>query len=410
MGLLLIPTFTFAVELKVTDSLTRATSTFPISTSISENGKQVFLVYPIVVDSIHFPPVTLAAEVFTNKCGVLQSTAKLTGDELFPIIDTGFANPTFTSFSVIDDDDFTKIRIRLFDQNFNLQATRTFDDFAAGNPLNPALSGSGGVFSPDGKYIVMTYLIDTTPDNQVSIIRVLNAQDLSDVASTQISGGSAGPNFFSHRKQNYVTLATCGGSFFFGFENPSAAPPSILSVFKLENNNQLTFIDQAFLPQQGGIPSIGKRGGKSLIGIGTQRATLSGEATIFTTNAFNQSFLPNDNNEARIYTFDGRHLKLFIARSTGVTTGSQVFSRNGLLLDGKQVTNGVAGYFNLCTLGRGLRNPTVTINRTFASPPFSYQAFSKDGKWLLVTGSDQLSVDPNNVLHNINLYKVYSPR
>lgn len=404
MGLVLIPTLSFALNVKLTDSLSRTTTGFPIEPSISKHGRHVYLVYEINVDNTTVPPTNLAAEIFANKHGLLQSVATLTGDPNFPSVDDGFANPGFTRFSLLDDDVSSTVRIRLFDQNFNLQAENSFNDFAAGDPSNPSFSALGGEFSSDGKYIVMTYLTNAIPNNQTTIIRILDATDLSEVASTQVSGGSLGSNFFSHHDENYVVLATYGGDFIFAFENPLAAPPSTLWVFKLKNN-QLTLVDQAPLPQQGNVPSVSKSRGKTLIGIGTVRAVLPGETTIFASDANNQSFLPKDNNELRIYSFDGRRLRLTLARDTGLTTISPVFSSKGLILVNEQVTDGVPGFFNLFsfTNQRGSEQELRLVKGTFASAPFATDVFSSNGKWLVVTGSDQIAE-----LNNINLYRIGS--
>lgn len=407
LGLVLIPAISFALQVKLTSSIQRSdTADFPISPSISKDGAQIYLVYPIVVK----PTSKLAAEIFFNNQGFLQTAATLTGDEAFLSIDSGFANRAFNRFTLIDDDGLQTIRLRLFDNKFNLLAMTTFNDYASGGLFNPNFSAQGGVFSPDGKFIVLSYLIDNTANNEISIIRVLNANDLSEVASTQVTGGSKGPNFFSHNHDNYVALTTYGGQFFFAFENSAAKPPSTLFVYKLQNN-QLILVDQAQLPQQAGVPNFFESEGKTLIGVGTVRATLNGQQTIFVNNSNNPSFLPLDNRELRIYSFDGRGLKLILANQTGLTTSSPVFSPEGLILVNTQTSDGLPGFFNLFTLRSQRKGQKALkfVNGAFASPPFASDVFSRDGKWLLVTGSDQQSrqnICQINLLNNINLYQI----
>lgn len=396
LGLAFIPALSFALDVTLTDSISRVTTEFPIKSSLSKNGKQIYLVYEIAVNP---PSSILAAEIFNNKNGRLQTIATLDGDETFFSVDSGFANPDFDRFTLVDDDEIEAIRIRLFDENFNQLAVTIFNDYAPGDPNNASLSGAGGVFSPDGKYVVISYLIDATPGSQITIIRVLNANDLSLVASTTINGGSSGPNFFSHGGQNYVTLTSYGGDYIFEFENPAAAPPSTLFVFKL-HSNELRLIDQTLLPQQAGIPNFFNHKGKTMIGIGTVRAVLPGEPTIFVSDVNNQSFLPKDNRELRIYSFNGRKLKLVLARQTGLTTASPVFSPKGLILVNEQVTDGFPGFFNLFQLKEAMT--FNFIDGAFASPPFAEGTFSANSKWLVIAGSDQ----QNDLLNNINLYRI----
>ncbi|MFI5343578.1 MAG: hypothetical protein ACHQUC_05085 [Chlamydiales bacterium] len=404
IGMALIPFFSFALDVELTNSIERISTGFPIEPSLSRDGKRAYLVYEINVEDSVSPPINLAAEIFTNREGKLHSDAILIGDDQFFSIDDGFANPDFTKFSLIDDDGIQAVRVRIFDQNFKVQAERVFTDFVGGNPANPFYSALGGTFSDDGKYIVFSYLIDGTPDHQKTIVRVLDAEQLSEVTHTKVHGGSPGSTFFSFNHENYVALTTYEGEFFFAFNNPLAAQPSKLKIFKFDDK-QLKCVDEALLPQQSGVPTTFSSCGKVLIGIGTARAVLKGEETIFADNSGNQSFLPHDNRELRLYSFDGRRLKLVLAEETGVTTNSPIFSSKDLVLVNEQAVDGSPGSFNLFSLKKQLEGKLKLswIEGAFVSPPFHTSTFSENGKWLLVTGSDQ-SVD----LNDINLYRIGS--
>ena len=113
-------------------------------------------------------------------------------------IDDGHANPAFTLFSVVDDNNLAansgQIRLRTFDASFVQQNVVTNTDYDAGN--GTIFSGAGGVFSDDGKYVAISYLVNASNPQQ-SILRVYNASDLSLVAFTYFAGGSEGPTFFS---------------------------------------------------------------------------------------------------------------------------------------------------------------------------------------------------------------------
>lgn len=414
LGLALIPVFSFALDVTLTDAISRPSSEFPIQPSLSKHGDQAYLVYEIALQT----PEQVIAEIFANNNGKLESTAQLIGDLDFISIDNGFANRDFTRFTLIDDNPlpFTPnpntVRIRLFDivnGNFNQLAERTFDDFLPGSIFRPFFSAQGGVFSPDGQFIVMSYLTTEAPNT--TIIRILKADDLlSPVASTTIIGGSKGPIFFSHCNENYVAL-TAYSNFFFEFDNTSAMAPSNLLIFKFKNN-ELTLIDRAPLPQQGGVPSFFNDGNKTLIGVGTVTAQPTGETSFF---QFTQTFLPNDDKELRIYSFDGCKLKLILAenalnvcknqtlaKNANLTVTAPIFSPRGWIMVNQQAADASTGFFNFFTFRKNQKeNNLQFIKGLFVSPPFVYSTLSRNGKWLLVTGSDQ---SPN--VNNINLYKI----
>lgn len=225
VGLIVIPIVLFGLDVQLTDSLQRITTGFQMEPSLSHNGNKAYIVYPINVDVTVSPPINLVAEIFHNQNGQLQSVATLTGDVQFPIIDDGFASPDFQTFSLLDDNGLGTLRVRLFDQNLNQIAETFFNDYAFGSPTNPSFSALGGSFSDDNQFLVLSYLINATPNHQQTVVRVLNAHDLSEVASAQVSGGSTGTTFFSHRDVQFVAFTTYEGDFVFEFENPLAAPP-----------------------------------------------------------------------------------------------------------------------------------------------------------------------------------------
>ncbi len=398
-------TFILSITLNLTDTLNRTSTGFPIDPSISPNGSLAYLVYEIDVT----PSTTLAAELFMNNNGTLQSLIQVSADATsnFDSIDDGFANQDFTQFSLIDDTSSSgttpaQIRIRLFDPIFSSAISRTFDNFDPGPnaPASPAYSGAGGTFSDDGTLVAMSYLTDSTVTPQQSILHVLSTIDLSTVASIPFDGGSNGPFFFSLNKngtkRTFITL-TSFENFTFAFGDPTATAPSLLYVFELVGST-LNLVDTAFLPQASlSGPTVSMCGEQALIGIGTNLAVIAPEESLFVSPT--SSFINTDNRELRFYTFDGSNLELQTAQSTGITTYSPVFyPLSSLVLVNQQALDGQPSFFNLF---KKHKTHLELEERTHLSAPFFSGAFSDNGKWLLVTGSDE-----NSALFDVALYRV----
>jgi hypothetical protein len=394
------------LHLNLTDAFSKRSDTFPIAPSISDSGNQVYLVYEITVDNTH----NLAAELFQNVNGKLISSRQFQGDLAFPNIDEGYANSKFTRFSLLDDNGVDTVRIRLLDSNLTVIATNTFTDYAPGNgPCSMAVGGSysfaGGFFSADDRYIVISYQIRAFPNTpQITVLRVVDAETLQEIASTTLNGGSYGPTFLNFCKhghlETFITLSVYQGDFTIDLLNNCAQPPSTLYVYSLHNRAQeLQLIDTAALPQASpGIPNTLSHENGGLIAVGTDRAVLLGEPVVFVDNSTKHSFLPNDGNEVRIYAFNGNRLCLKFAQNVNNNVVPPTFYPSGkFIVVDQQDDDGLPGFFNLDKLDQTL----TPVDKTYVSPPFHSSAFSNNGKWFIVTGSDQFA----NIF-NVNLYRV----
>ncbi len=391
------------LELQLTDSISRPTSGFPISNSISQCGKHAFMLYQITEASIS----DVMAEYFDIVNKKLVSVSVLHPDLIDAnnfSCDDGHANSSFTRFTVVDDDQggagvgaTGNIRVRVFDKNFNLIVSRFDIPFAVGTAqiTYPVV---GGTFSDNDKYIQLTYLTDATSGNQKSRLHILDANTLTDVAMIDFDGSTFGANFIQLKNKTYVALARQNGDFQYGFNTVMDSTESKLLVYRLKNQ-LLTLVAHKKLPQiiatSGVTVNNLYSNGCVLLGASTRRAVKT--TSIFNDDSNNESF-GCKGEELRVYIFDGHNLKLVKSKNTDTTTSGPVFYPNkNIILVNQQLSDGNPSFFNLYEL----TNYLSIKNGTFGAPPFAVSNFSDNGKWLLVTGSDQ---DVN--LNNLNLYHI----
>jgi hypothetical protein len=395
------------LKLKVTDSLVRSTTGFPAIPSISFDGKKVFVLYQITETS----NTDVMAEIFDNSAGTLSSMSVLNPDIInanFYSCDDGHANKSFTKFCVVDDDQggvgvnpIGNIRIRVFDINFNQLLSRTDIQFAVGiaQTTFPVI---GGVFSDDDKYILLTYLINATPNAQVTRLHVLSALDLSDVAMVDFAGSSFGANFiqlYSDHTKTYIAVTSQNGDFQFGFDTPIGSTVSNLLIYKLKNGNlylkKSTNLPQIINPMGLTVKVSGCKK-YALIGASTRRAALND--SVFTDDSNNQS-LDCEGREFRVYLFKKHHLELVKSKKTTLTTyGPTFYPQANMAISANQVADGDASFFNAFDINGS--NLKIT-NGTFGGPPYFSAVFNQQGNWLVVAGSDQ-----HVNLDNIILYQV----
>lgn len=375
-------------ELKLTDSIIRSTSDFDAPASISDDGKKIYIVYDISV----LKPGQLIAELFKNKDGKLVSKRKIFGDVKYVSIDSGFASVNFDYFTLLDDDQINNARLRLFDKNFKLVATKIFNDFY---PVG--YSFYGGKFSDDGKYIAVSYIYKNTKDTQYSVIKILNAESLKLIAEYKYKGNTyASPKFLYYNNDTYVLFESTQGTFDFG--NPIPKPPSKLNVLKFKNN-KLILIDTTLLPQSSNF-DISYCGNKVYITVGTRRADLKDEIIIH--KKPNPSFLKHDGDELRFYKFDGK-FKLINKINTKENTTVIFYPNLKKILLAKETENSL-GEFSIVDLHDWqLKESSIPY---FALQFFNAQ-FSNNGEWLITTGSypDYTGTDKYG-LKNIQLYKI----
>jgi hypothetical protein len=383
-------------KLKLTDAIARNTNDFPAIPSISKDGKKAFLMYQITESST----TNILAEIFKIKNGTLVSKTVLNPDIIQsenPFSgDDGHANNSFTRFCVIDDDQggpsagsTGKIRVRIFDQKFNLLASRFDIEFAVGIP-QLTFPVVGGNFSDDDRYIELTYMIDSTPNAQRFRLHVLNASDLSDVARVDFNGSTFGAKFIHLRHRTYLTLPIQNGTFQFGFNTAIGATEANLSVYRLKKN-YLQFVDSHRSAQI--INSIYV--GSNMIGASSRRAIR--DKSIFVDDSQNQN-LNRSGKELQLFSFDGCELELSTSEKINLSTSGPVFAEDkNLVLVNQQLSDGNPSFFNLYRIHDC---EMEWIDGPYGAP--SYPTFCFSRKWLIAAGTNQ-----DKDVYNINLYRVH---
>lgn len=391
------------LQVELTDAITRTTQGYPSTGSLSKRGHHAYMVYSISETTTN----DIVAEMFNITSGAFVSTAVLHPDiiqvgNLFAV-DDGHANKHFNKFSVVDDDQggvginpTGLIRLRIFDKTFAVLASRFDISFAVGtNQVTfPVI---GGTFSDDDKYIQLTYLIDATPNAQKSRLHIMNVSDLTTIATVDFDGSSFGAQFIQIHNKTYVALPSQNGNFEFGFNTAMGSTASKLSIYRLKSG-VLTLVDSADLPQITNqvTVEVSKCGNFAKIGASTRRAIIGN--SIFTTDVNNASFKVRGN-EMRVYSFNGHTLQRNFTKNTDITTIGPVFRpESSIVLVNEQMNDGDPSFFNFYDYREShLR----LVDGTYGAPPFAQSTFSADGKWLLVSGSDQSAS-----LKNINLYEI----
>ncbi len=417
-------------HLTLTDSIVReygADGGFPFTPSLSKTGDQAFVVYTINGSTTG----QVVAELFDNTGGTLTSLRTITynTNDPFNVIDNGFGSPDFKRFTLVADDNDANIRIRVYDKTLVQVQENTFEDYDPGT--GSSYSGNGGQWSQDGKYILMTYLTNATPGSLTTIIKVLDSSSLLELASTTIDGGSFGGIFLQFHGKTYVAVTsytTDDTDWTYGFDRENAGPnnpnpppyASTLYVFEFSNGT-LSLIDSAGLPQAADAPSGVALHYNALIGVGTSRAIkfangfnrLTDEVTIFSDNTDKQSFYTTDGHEERIYKFNGSSLELAFSKNVNAGVQAPTFTPDAkhVFVD-VQAIDGAPGFFRGYKIND--RHHHMELNAEtppFISAPFYTGTVSRNGNWLLVTGSDQSSGDtnqpnPNAQMNDISLYRI----
>ena len=377
--------------LKLKSVASRQGSALP---TISPCGNMIYVVYSDTNDNI--------GEFFENDCGTLKSVATLPKDLNFPDTQSGFANPKFDRFNLIDgklsQGTFKDSRIRIFDKDFNLLKERIFQntfDFLGGN------------YSTDGKYILITYITQLLP--QTSNIVVLCSETLKTVASTLSATHSNGGYIFKHGHKTFISVASGNSS-----KNPQVdffAPPAALTVYRLKHD-KLILVDSKPITQFP-IVSANIRTVKhsscckytTLIGVGTRAAFLKNENGISVDNEGFESFLPNNSDELLFYNFDGHNLKLEFSQNPNMSVLPISFNQKLNMVAVGYVNqqiceSGFLALYSLCHKKLQLLQSDISI------PIFPVQAyFSANGKWFVLGGFNDPRVKIP-IYNNVLLYKV----
>lgn len=388
-------------KLKLTDAVVRSTEGYAAPVSISKHGKQIYCVYDICV----FPDQKLAAELFDNKHGNLVTSQTIIGDLSFPIIDGGVASNSFDQFTLLDDDgsnDFGTARLRTFDETLQNLATRLFTDY-----WGPGFSFNGGAFSEDGKLIAVTYVNDPVgPDPmnpiQRSVLHVVNSSDLSEVATYEFDGSTGQTTiFFKLGHKQYLALPSTGGVY--NAQNPSSQAPALLTILRLEHGN-LTVVDQVSLPQAFTFDVRKDHDGDSVtILVSTSRANLPGEKTYQV--APQDSFLPNDGDEYRIYKFHHKLHKI-CTKNLNLSCNGVIYPKGHYIALQQSVFGDTPSFVQLVHTDK---HYCLEHHSSVAVPvPRRYIGkFSENGKWFVASGAhNNFNDDEPQDLNNVLLFKV----
>ena len=386
-------------KLKLTDATVRATEGYAAPVSISEHGKKIYCVYDICV----FPDQNLAGELFKNEHGKLVTDYTIIGDLAYPIVDGGVASNDFKKFTFLDDDgsnDFGTARLRVFDDQLQVLATRLFTDY-----WGPGFSFNGGAFSEDGKLIAVTYVNDPIgPDPmqpiQRSVLHIVRADDLSDVATYEYDGNTGQTTlFFNLDHKQYIALASTGGVY--NAQNPDSQAPAILSILKLKHGN-LTVVDQINLPQSFTF-DIRKDGDSETILVRTSRANV-GDGPIYQVTP-QDSFIPNDGDEYRIYKFHHKLHKV-CTKNLDLSCNGVLYPKDNCVALQKSILSDVPSFVELVHTDKHYclkhdSSVAVPVPRRFIGK------FSENGKWFVVTGAhNNFANEEPQDLNNVLLFKV----
>jgi len=369
-----------------------------IHTSISKDGSKVYCVYGIYVT----PTTTLSAELFDNINGTLVSSKTIQGDpnSSYVSVDGGQASKCFTKFSLLDDDNTSVARIRIFDNNLAIISTKIFGDYV---PYN-CCTFTGGAFSDDNCMVAVTYVNNAQQPCVKSVLRVLEVTSLIELASYSFIGFTkAVPRFFTLKCKNqygcmltkqYIVLPVESGL------------TSSLRILCIQGSN-ITLVDEVGLPAECTY-DIQKIGTCVFIVVGTQRATVPGEVSVHKHTA--PTALENDGNEYRVYKFDCASLDLMCSKNFDATVHAKFYpNSNCVVLNHDDV-------FELTQLDECLCPVKCASTLSKVAVDGFDINFSCDGNWGIVTGSggdvirgcdDSCSDNDSDCdLFNIQLYKV----
>lgn len=434
------------LRLVLTDSQTFNLPTGGSVAHISDDGCKVFAT-PVgsLGEAFTFPPGYLPhppfdqARLYDNIDGklILKKSIRLQYKTFFNY-DGGSASPNFSRF-VLADDNNTVFRWRTFDANFN-KIAQIIESNVVSVYRQPA-------FTYDSRFFVeavTTYnsITNTYPNS----LRLYQTDTLHIITEIPMGVQPVFGNGEYTAPLTYFTIHKHGKileyvAIFTGHYINFIATTGNIEIFELKRKPHPTFtlVTKALLPQMGSSVNAvrlpkGKHFDHAILTVGTLRADLLNE--VITLPVPQYSFLPNDGDELRVYTFDGKELCLVASQNTkmdvtatgpypldkGATVGTAVRNLPPSLLNKAQAGYpGASEVFNLRIM---THRPTdrvskigfTTIDQLYSTGPqtdFAY--FSANGKWVIVAGCkggqdvpppqpvDEAILGTNN---NLNLFKV----
>lgn len=403
------------LDLVLTDAL--SVSSAGSEPSISKDGK-------LILVNLGNAPGLPAAQLYANEKGKFKLLSQLIGEATFPEPTDSWASPDFTRFSGIDSTGTNapnNTRIRITDRNFNVLATALFSTGDA--PIVGSILG--GFFSPDGKYVTLQYTINnTTPNSQQTIFLLLKVSDLSTVFQTTLPGFDINTSrLFSVNGKLYLSYQESHGN---SGALSTIMPPYFSSVYRVKKDS-LKLIDKQPLPRFA-EKDVVSYGDYAIISHGGFCSLFPNRVSIYDTNAGETTSLPNDNAEARAFSFDGKKMKLLFKEAVNCCNRTVIYppAKGAAYLVGQNTLVGNAGnpdltiidreFFCLASLvededgNRKLKGENLPQQDCFKAIP----VISENGKWLFRAGVyGYVGGDPTadaTKIHNLLLYKIKSQK
>jgi hypothetical protein len=320
-----IKCFEDTLQLKLTDSFTPARigdfTQGPVN--ISKNGDKVF-VGTLAFDATASDPVAI---LYSNAAGKLVEIGRILDDPDFPNAESVAASADFTRFIVAEDNGVDTGRLRLFSfsgGSFQLLATKALSSSFLAE--TGAMNFGTFAFSADTKYVAISYLNNNEGGVGTSRLEIYDANNLNLITFIDGQPGfpNTGANFFDltdkHGKKHHYLVGTYVKSTIDEFFDITFSAPATLIVYEFKDTD-IRVIDSTLLPQLplSAVPFIyNPKADSTLIIATTGIALLPGQPSFYDITQFSTppfTFIPGDNNNLRIFKFDGSKLKLVYKES-----------------------------------------------------------------------------------------------
>lgn len=379
---------------------------------------------------------SVAAELYENIDGRLESVSSISTDPSFPNVLSGVAGPLFDRFLLLVDDGISLGQVRLYDADFQIVATRDLPGYAV---ETKSLNVSKYGFSQDSRIVVISYVNNVSDARGVkTILRVLDGSTLSNLTTLTFQGFTLGASCFTlwqplneqQRKRNVYIAFGMSRGILNSSSQLIAKPPAVVQVYRL-HKRRLILVDETPTPHLAHVvPFLTRQRSRTLLSVTTPLVVSPGETSVFTQTEVSRTFLPRDNNNFRLYEFNGHSLDVVLSKHFDSFLYDVAFypDRKYIVLtmrsgssEGLNVSPYIFMAYELVRyqiFQRTTTNDTVTksfyprkvIETKPASDPFVAPAsyplveFSRNGRWLIVGGSGH-----NSTVSTLNLYRVEIP-
>lgn len=383
------------MEIQLTDAIWENTQGFFALPSISKDGRFAYFVYQINADGVD----TKAVELFAINSGKFVSLATfniLPGDVFFSSL-SGFANDDFTQFTFLRTnlEDGAAGLYRLdtlrYDGTPNLQIISTVVKSAHVTGYTPF----GANYVSNGKYIVVTAVVEDYPTYQVSAMWLFDANLTVKQILTYQEVFTTETHAFTQCSRDYFIIASAGGKLDFTDPESVWKPPFSLNVFEV-SNGLIYRVTGISIPQGSFSCNVYEDPCGALISVGTFLALAQNDVAIPKATEFNQSATP-DESELRIYRFLGNALQLQKTYDYDSTVDS-VFINKQLMIHSVNAGPYVENASSFFTIQ----------SRTTCAPNFSrpvndspFFVSSEDGSVLLVGSSSRPDYNNNLLLYSV---------